>query len=252
VFYHVPGDNIIIAIFSHFMILRSKLYTSFPHRPNINGLTAWLCLLTALLVAANLVSIFSETIFHQNYSLARQFYFDQRLNIPFYFGLALLALNIYFIYRIIIETRNSESQSIFWKILGVIFLLFTVDASFDLHYTIKMSTFGTIASYDERSPSHYLWVIPYIVVFGFLMLKLKKHSTQIHPHLVKNITRAAALFLFGAVCMEFAGIYYFVVTRKVDIWLLLIKSTETLFQMIGSIAFINIFSQHYTKLTRSK
>jgi hypothetical protein len=234
------------------MILRSKLYTSLSPRPQFNSLTAWLCLLTALLVAADLVSIFSETLFHQHYSLARQFYFDQRLNVPFYFGLALLALNIYFIFRITNHSRTEPGQSAFWKILGVIFLLFTVDAAFDLHYTVKMSTFGTIASYDERSPSHYLWVIPYVIVFGFLMLKLKKHATSIHPHLVKNITRAAVLFLFGAVCMEFAGIYYFVVTRKVDIWLLLIKTTETLFQMIGSIAFIHIFSQHYNKIARSK
>ncbi|MBT1704421.1 hypothetical protein [Chryseosolibacter indicus] len=141
-------------------------------------------------------------------------------------------------------------QHAFWKFLGITFLLFSVDAMFDLHFRIKMSTFGRIASYDQRALSHYLWIIPYFLVFGFLILKVIIYSSSIAVKVRRQIAVAALLFLFGAVFLELAGTYYFVVEGKLNLLLMLIKTGESLFQMIGSILFINTFLFYYNSLKK--
>ena len=117
-----------------------------------------------------------------------------------------------------------------------------LDEVFYIHQHFKMSTFGRIASYDRASWSHYLWVIPYFVVFGTLIAMLFLNSSQIDVRLRIQMLIAAFVFLLGAVAMEFAGTFYAVINPGLDIYLLLIKTTESVLQLVGSIMFIKILS----------
>src|SRR3954469_23127976 len=100
-------------------------------------LTTTLSGITFILLVANLAAIYSSEILHHHHSLAWRFYFDKRLNFPFFFSLALLFINLYFIFKIAQARSNGPSQSTFWKILGVVFILFTLDEAFDVHYKLK-------------------------------------------------------------------------------------------------------------------
>jgi hypothetical protein len=206
-----------------------------------------LFIILAFLLAANLYVIYSEEILHVHHRFAWRFYFDRRLNFPFYFSITLLLIILFLTLRISKHT-GAQPAARFWKILAIVFILFTADESFNLHHKFKMKTFGTIASYDQASLTHYLWVIPYFVVFGVLMFLLWKESVHLPILLKSRLAVAAVVFLLGAVVMEFAGTYYAVATRQADIYILLIKATEGLLQMAGSILFIRALSRHLRTL----
>lgn len=120
------------------------------------------------------------------------------------------------------------------------FFLFTIDEALYLHQHFKMSTFGAIASYDQKSWTHYLWVIPYFVVFGTLTGILFKYSDEIGSEIKKKLLIAGFVFLLGAVAMEFAGTFYAVIRPGADIYILLIKTTEGVLQLVGSVMFIDV------------
>jgi hypothetical protein len=202
-----------------------------------------LFLILTMLLAADLYMIYSEEILQVHHRFAWRFYFDRRLNFPFYFSITLLLIVLFFVLRIIKQSRGQAAYR-FWQVLAVVFMLFTCDESFNLHHKFKMKTFGTIASYDQASLSHYLWVIPYFVVFGLLMLWLWRESEHLPLPLTRKLSVAGVVFLLGAVVMEFAGTYYAVKTRQADIYILLIKATEGVLQMAGSIMFIQALSAH--------
>jgi hypothetical protein len=194
-----------------------------------------------LLLATNLFAIYCEMILHRQFSFAWLFYFDRRLNLPFFFSLLLLLINLFLLYKILGRKMLSRSQFVFWITLLLIFFIFTLDEAFYIHQHFKMSTFGTIASYDQKSWTHYLWVIPYFVVFGFLIGVLLKYSADIANELKKKLVIAAFVFLFGAVVLEFVGTYYAVIRPGMNIYILLIKTAEGVLQLVGSVMFADVF-----------
>jgi hypothetical protein len=195
------------------------------------------------MLIANLYVIYSEMIAGRHFSFAWLFYFDSRLNFPFFFSLFLHVINLLLLYNIARGKEWPRSQALFWNAMFVTFLLFALDEAFYIHQHFKMSTFGVIASYDRASWSHYLWVLPYFVVFGTLMVILFRYSAEINQKLKKRLLTAAFVFLLGAVVMEFMGTYYAVLNPHGDIYLLLIKTAEGTLQMIGSIMFIDALLQ---------
>ena len=196
-----------------------------------------------LLLIANLFLAYNEMVVANHYFFARYLYFDRRLNLPFFFSVSLLLINLFLLYRIAFRSTLSKSQSIFWATLFAIFLLFTLDEIFYIHQHFKMSTFGTIASYDRASWSHYLWVIPYFVVFGILFGILFKYSDELTQTFKMNLMVTGFIFLLGAVVMEFVGTYYSVIRPYADVYILLIKSAEGVLQLVGSVMFIDTFLQ---------
>ncbi|HEY0652017.1 MAG TPA: hypothetical protein VGD65_02775 [Chryseosolibacter sp.] len=198
----------------------------------------------ALLLAINLFIVFNEMVFDRQYRFGRLFHFDTRLNIPFFFSLFLQLANLLLLFNIVRYCRASKSQTVFWRTLFLAFFLFALDEAFYIHQHFKMSTFGTIASYDRASWSHYLWVIPYFLVFGSLIAVLFIYSTALPTPLKRKLFIAGSLFLFGAVAMEFAGTFYAVIKPEGDIYLLLIKSLEATLQMVGSVMFMDTFATH--------
>jgi hypothetical protein len=200
-----------------------------------------LYVLIGLLLAVNLFVVYGEAIMDRQYSFAWRFYFDRRLNFPFFFSLALQLINLYLLFSINTRANLGKGKSIFWKTLFITFFLFALDEAFYVHQHFKMSTFGVIASYDRASWSHYLWVIPYFIVFGTLIMLLFLYSRDLASELRNKLLMAGFVFLFGAVALEFAGTYYAVIRPHADIYLLLIKSGESTLQMTGSVMFIDAF-----------
>jgi hypothetical protein len=196
-----------------------------------------------ILLVANLYVIYTDTILRQQYWFTDLFYFDRRLNLPFFFSLFLLLTNLFFLYKIVKRKHPSRSESIFWNTFLITLFLFTLDEAFYIHQHFKMSTFGRIASYDRASWSHYLWVIPYFLVFGALIWILAKHSSSIPKLLTNKLLIAGLVFLTGAVCMEFVGTYYAVLNPKGDIFILLIKTVEAVLQLVGAVMFVNVFQR---------
>lgn len=197
--------------------------------------------LIALLLVANLVFVYQEMIADQHHSMAWRFYFDRRLNFPFFFSLLLQLVDLFVLYRIVAYRTLSPNLSAFWKTLLVAFFLFALDEAFYIHQHFKMSTFGRIASYDRASWTHYLWVIPYFLVFGTLLIILFKKSAELQVRVKQKLLAAGFVFLSGAVVMEFVGTFYAVLKPQGDLYLLLIKSAEGTLQMIGAVMFLEAF-----------
>jgi hypothetical protein len=200
-----------------------------------------LYLIGTLLFFLNVFIIYSKTVLGHDYSFARWLYFDIRGNFTFYFSSALLAANVILLFCIVKQKALFPLEIQFWKILLATFSLFAIDEAFYIHQHFKMSTFGTIASYDQRSWTHYLWVIPYFAVFGTLFILLIRHAYAIPRQVKKKLVIAGFIFLSGAVVMEFAGTFYAVVQPKLDVYLRSIKTTEGVLQLVGSVMFLNIF-----------
>ncbi len=198
-----------------------------------------LYLIIFALLTANMTVIYSEAIQGHRHHFASLFYFDRRLNVPFFFSLALLLINIVLLYRITTVKTLTRPQIIFWRTLLITFVFFTIDEAFYIHQHFKMRTFGTIASYNPASWTHYLWVIPYFVIFGTLTGILFRHASSISADVKRKLLIAAAVFLSGAMVMEFAGTFYAVV-RPADVYLLLIKSAEGALQMTGAVMFAQV------------
>ncbi len=205
-------------------------------------LIAGLYFIILLLLAANLFVIYGRTVLDRHYSLAFWFYFDLRANFPFFFSTALLVANIFLLYKIT-RLPSTKEQLSFWKTLLITFTLFCIDEAFYIHQHFKMSTFGTIASYDIRSWTHYIWVIPYFLIFGILFIMLFIKARVISSGIRQKLLLSAFVFLTGAVGMEFAGTFYSVIQPKFDVYLLSIKTAEGVLQLVGSVMFLDVFYQ---------
>lgn len=70
---------------------------------------------------------------------------------------------------------------------------------------------------------------------------LVKYSTGITSGLKKRLVNAAFVFLVGAVVLEFVGTYYAVIRPRADIYIVLIKTTEGVLQLVGSVMFADAF-----------
>jgi hypothetical protein len=215
-------------------------------------ITRSLVMITIILLIINIIAIHSLFFANNSFPFASVFYFDRRWNLPFLFTMCMLVFCLYLVYRIASRKRDEAPELEFWKILGFLFLFFAVDKSFNLHYKFKMMTFGTVASYNETSPSHYIWVLPYLLIAGFLVLRLRKRSVHLEPLLNRQLIFAAIVFGSGAIIMEFAGTFYGVVVKGADVYILGIKTLEELLQMIGLIMFTNALGNYYHQLKSTR
>src|SRR4051812_13687045 len=105
------------------MLLKSHVLVRPQPEPRHKWLTISLSAVALVLLVGNLFAIYLNAVLHQQYGFVWRFYFDKRANYPFFFSLILLFINLYLIYKIVKALPTDQSQLVFWKVLGVVFML---------------------------------------------------------------------------------------------------------------------------------
>lgn len=210
-----------------------------------------LLVITFLLVSIHLLCVYTSFMLERPCSFAWKFYFDKRMNIPFFFSVGLLLLCVYFIVKLSVSPLEIASRKEWWKALTILTAFFTIDKLFHLHNKARTTTSNIIDVYDPTAPLYYVWTIPYIAFIAYLFLRLRRSFTHLPDPTKKQLTLAGVLLIIGGIVLELTGVYYAHLRHgKSDVYHVLIKTAEELFQMLGLVTIIYAVTSYYQKLRR--
>jgi hypothetical protein len=208
-----------------------------------------LLIITFILLCIHLLCVYASFILDSPYSFSWKFYFDKRMNIPFFFSVGLLLLSAYFTYKISVSPFEIPSRLEFWKTLCILIGFIALDKFFHLHNKARTITSAITSTNDATSPFYYLWTIPYLAFIGYIGVRLKRSFVPLPEPIKKQLITACALFATGAIVLEVAGIYYaHLHSGESDLYHVLIKTSEDLLQILGTVMLIYSLIRHFRRL----
>ena len=197
--------------------------------------TLILCLVVLFLIIAGIVSIFvidsrchrqikGGTEFptvktrYMGGQLLRLFDLDRELNIPTFYSTAALLLSSALLAIIaFVKKKEDAPYRLHWKVLSVIFLFLSLDEATSLHGKTRAIIELLLSALKSSGFLHYrlptgmdgaLWVIPAAVFILIFVLAYRRFLADL-PQKTRNLFLVAgALFIGGALGMEFIGGYY--------------------------------------------
>lgn len=190
-------------------------------------------------LAIHLVCVYAQFFLQNPYPFAWMFYFDKRMNIPFFFSMGLLLAGAVLSYTVFVSPLESPSRRRFWSTLSLLLACIAVDKLLHLHNTVRTATANMTGIYDPASPLYHVWTLPYVLFLLYIVLKFK-NSFGTLPMLTKTrMTLAFALVITGGLFLELAGVYYSWLHQWTsDFYHVLIKTTEEFFQILGFVMII--------------
>ena len=207
-----------------------------------------LLLVAFALLLANLICLYALVILKDPFNFGWRFQFDKRMNFPYFFSFGLLFFSIYMCYKILLAPTAAPGKP-FWKILGFLIAFIAIDKFFHLHNTIRTFTSNTLEIYVPSSPLHFVWAVPFVIVISFLVWRLARQFGFLPSFTRKKLLLAGSLFTFGLIFLELAGVFYSHIHHgKADVYLMLIKTTEEFFQMLGLVMLIDALVNYYADL----
>jgi hypothetical protein len=208
-----------------------------------------LLIITLILLCIHLLCVYASFILDSPYSFSWKFYFDKRMNIPFFFSIGLLLSSTYFSYKLSVSEFEIPSRLEFWKTLCILIGFIALDKFFHLHNKARTITSAITSTYDAALPFYYLWTIPYLALIGYIAMRLKRSSLHLPWPLKRQLAIACALFVTGAIVLEVSGIYYvYLRSGESDLYHVLIKTSEELLQILGTVMLIYSLIRHFRRL----
>jgi hypothetical protein len=205
-------------------------------------------LVAIVLLLANLICLYALVVAQHPFNFGWRFQFDKRMNFPYFFSFGLLFFSIYMCYKIVLAPPAAAGKP-FWKILGFLIAFISIDKFFHLHNRVRTFTSNTLEIYVPSSPLHFVWAVPFLVVIGFLVWRLARQFVFLPASTRKKLVLAGSLFTFGLIFLELAGVFYSHVHHgKADVYLMLIKTAEEFFQMMGLVMLIDALVSYYADL----
>jgi hypothetical protein len=206
-------------------------------------------LVAVVLLVANLVCLYALLVLKDPFTFGWRFLFDKRMNFPYFFSFGLLFFSIYMCYKISHAPREVPGNS-FWKILGILIAFIAVDKFFHLHNTVRTFTSNTLEIYVPSSPLHFIWAVPFLIVIGYLVWRLARQIVYLPGFTRKKLFLAGSLFTFGLIFLELTGVFYgYMHQGKTDVYLILIKTAEEFFQIMGLVMLIDALVSYYGYLS---
>ncbi|HEY40908.1 MAG TPA: hypothetical protein G4O18_03510 [Dehalococcoidia bacterium] len=132
----------------------------------VNTVVKAIVIILALLLVANIVVIIvGHTTGHYSlYGVLPLFRLDQEHNVPTYFATVILLVSSVLLYTIFrIHKRDNLSDSKYWRLLSLIFLLLSLDEAAGLH-ELLIRPLKDLLGIDEPSLFYFAWVIPGIII----------------------------------------------------------------------------------------
>ena len=132
-------------------------------------------------------------------------FFDLRQegNFPTFYSVLLLFTSSILLFGISIRQKNSESPTVLWLILGVIFVFLSLDEMTEIHETIDHSFLRVKFNF-----SGYLinaWVVPYSIAVFFIFLIYLKFIFKLPRRIAILFVISGAIYVLGAIGFEMIG-----------------------------------------------
>lgn len=175
--------------------------------------------------------------FNYNERWISLFNLDREINYPsWYSSLTLLFCGI--LLRIIAAAKQQQGDLFFryWKVLGCIFVLFSVDEILSLHEILIINDLRK--ALNLGGVFYFIWVIPgtiFVGAVGITYIKFLKHL----PRQTRNLfLLAGSIYVGGALGMEMVCGYYADAVGQRNLIYGLLASVEEILEMVGTIVFI--------------
>lgn len=209
----------------------------------------FLLAITFTLLTLHLICLYAQFFLLKPSPLAWMFYFDKRMNIPFFFSMALLLTGAVSSYGIFTSPRESPARRRFWKTLSLLLASIGIDKLLHLHNKVRTATATLTGIYDPASPIYHIWTLPYVLFLVYISFRFKNSFGALPRRTKKRIILAFALIITGGLFLELAGVYYAWLHHGTsDFYHVLIKTTEELFQILGLVMIIFTMADHRRRL----
>lgn len=203
----------------------------------------FLLIISLLLLVGNLVSIYLVNSGKINLSLlnwytAWYFDFNGEANFPAYFSTIILLFAALLNFLLFLHNRIEKSTDFkYWLVLAIIFTFLSIDENVQFHEHIAQHLTPALPT-DLNGFLIWSWVVPYSVFVLAVVIYFLKFILSL-PLKTKNlIILSGALFVFGALGLEFFEGYFYKLYGLDHIINKTLYCIEELFEMWGIILFI--------------
>ena len=201
--------------------------------------------ITSILLIVHLLCVRAEFFLQGPYPFAWMFYFDKRMNIPFFFSLGLLLGGAVLSYKIFLSPQETPARRPFWNTLSLLLVCIAIDKFFHLHNKARTATAHLTGIYDPAVPLYHIWTLPYILFLILMVLRFRNSFGSLPALTRKRMTLAFVLVIAGGLFLELAGVYYSWLHHWTsDFYHVLIKTTEELFQILGFVMIIDALADY--------
>lgn len=205
--------------------------------------------ITFILLTIHLVCVYAQFFHQDTYPFAWMFYFDKRMNIPFFFSMGLLLAGAVLSYQVFISPLEDPSRRRFWNTLSILLGCVAIDKFFHLHNKARTATAHITGIYDPSSPLYHIWTLPYVLFLLFILLRLRNSFGTLPAYTKRRMILAFALVAAGGLFLELAGVYYSRLHNGTsDFRHILIKTMEELLQILGFLTVIFTLADHRRQL----
>jgi len=200
-------------------------------------LLAWLLIIIALLLIANIFAILSKLVFHLGpiYGLVPLFEFDREENIPTLFStLQLLAASFLLVF-IGSSCKSRGEAFIFWFVLALVFFFLAIDETAQIH---ELTGAPIRAKLNLTGLLYFGWIVPYglaTLILGLLSLPFLSRLPEQTRWL---FVTSGIVYVAGAVGIEMLGGNYIAKGGTYDFVFSVYATCEETLEMLGIALFV--------------
>lgn len=219
---------------------------------NIKKIVTILSVLTAILVTLSIIGSYFFNYLGYQSSISglyvKLFDLNTEGNFPTLFStLNLLGASVLLALVFIKRSISDHPDRNYWIFLSAVFLFLAMDEALSIHEKVTnminlVGSEGNISSISERPAIfRYAWVIPYFLVVVVLFLFLFKFLFRLPSSTRKLFIIAGAIFVGGAVGLEFLQGYYDTLYETIsgpNYETVVLFTIEETMEMVGVIVFI--------------
>lgn len=175
---------------------------------------------------------------HYVFVLIKMFYVDLEQNFPAYFSAAILLFaSLLLLVIAILEGKRKSSGVSKWSILALCFLGLSVDESLSFHERLIVPM-RNLMNNDNLGIFFYAWVVPGIAIVLIFSVFFLRFFLTLNAKTRLNFIISAALYIGGAIGIEFLNGYYAELHGEQNLIYSLLSNLEECMEMAGIIIFI--------------
>lgn len=162
--------------------------------------------ITLALIALHVVSLALRLLGYGNtLGIPRLFDLDMEMSVPALFSTMLLLLNAVLFQLIAHEENHAARKSGMFSLLALAFVFLAIDESCQIHENLNLPLEQLLPSLSQANIA---WFVPYAVVLALLAMVLLPFLRQLPAPFAKHVLGAGAVYLGGAVVVEWVGALY--------------------------------------------
>ncbi len=171
------------------------------------------------------------------FGLVPLFDLDQEHNIPtIYSSVSILLCTGLLSVIGIARKRKGERDYIYWIVLAVVFLFFSIDEIACIHEKLSVPIRNAL---NTSGFLYFAWVIPYGTASFILLLLYMRFLIGLPPRTRRPVVISGAIYITGSLIFDMIGGYYFDPNREKNVITYeFLTMTEELLEMIGILIFI--------------